>query len=326
MKIAYVLVSDNHDFYLEQAHVSLLSLKERMPNAYVSLVVDNRTACNLTEKRGEILNLANEYKIVDLPDDMNAMIRSRQLKTTLRDILEGDILYVDVDTIWNGSIDESLFCYDVMGVPDSHLPYKCLLKSSFDNSMKKLGFNREFDYFINGGVLFMKDTPKSHEFSKRWNSLWKECCSHGIFTDQQSLNQTNFEFDGLVKHLPHTYNAQISFSIKYFAEAVLIHYFACAQSFGPETNLLKKEEFWKSVKAGLAQEQIQAVVASPQNSWDVETVAMSSSYQREYLGSPIVGLILTMANSPKKMPRVLFSWLNKCVKIFVSVYNGMARH
>ena len=59
-KIAYVLVSSNDDVYLEQAYISMMSLRHHMPDAVVELLIDKETEKSLTGRRVEIIKLANK--------------------------------------------------------------------------------------------------------------------------------------------------------------------------------------------------------------------------------------------------------------------------
>ena len=43
MKIVYVLVCSEKDFYYEQALVSILSLRHVMPQAYIALLIDDES-------------------------------------------------------------------------------------------------------------------------------------------------------------------------------------------------------------------------------------------------------------------------------------------
>lgn len=46
-KVAYVVVSSPNDIYLEQAYVSMFSLKHHMPDAYIVLLTDRLTSESL---------------------------------------------------------------------------------------------------------------------------------------------------------------------------------------------------------------------------------------------------------------------------------------
>ena len=205
MNFAYVLVSDNNDIYYEQMLVSLISLKHWNTDACVSLVVDDDTANTFVSpmrKRHE--KYVDEVIIKTFSADKSKLYRSRYLKTTLREILNGDFLYIDTDTIVCGKINPSAFTWDVMGVDDCHqLPQNHSGWSNLSKEIRASGFSENgIDHYINGGVLWMKDCDKSHQLSSLWHSLWNQSLEKGIFVDQPSLNEANRRMSKCIKLLP----------------------------------------------------------------------------------------------------------------------------
>lgn len=64
-KIAYVLVSDESDTYLEQTIISLYSLRLYNPNVTVVLVVDDITDLTIKGKRCKILEYISEKRTIN---------------------------------------------------------------------------------------------------------------------------------------------------------------------------------------------------------------------------------------------------------------------
>ena len=122
MKYLYVLVNSTTGFYTEQTYVSMLSLRHVTPDAFISLLVDDKTA-NIQDNNflESIKSLVNEYKVISLPSDMSAIARSRFIKTSMREHIAGDFLFIDSDTIWASPVDEKDFTFDIMGVLDSKI-------------------------------------------------------------------------------------------------------------------------------------------------------------------------------------------------------------
>ena len=106
-KIVYCIVSNDQDIYLEQAWVSIYTLKNYSPEAEVFLIVDKETESTLVGKRAGIKELITEVIAVETPDGYNAMQRSRYLKTNFRQFIAGDLLFIDADTVIGGSLEES---------------------------------------------------------------------------------------------------------------------------------------------------------------------------------------------------------------------------
>ncbi|MBR6124215.1 hypothetical protein IKQ19_11580 [Candidatus Saccharibacteria bacterium] len=246
----------------------MLSLKHVMPNASISLIVDDATDKITNTFFCSIKTLITEYKVISLPTEMSATAKSRYIKTSMRQYIDGNFLYVDSDTIWASPINEEDFTFDIMGVLDGN----CLLKDNpvldyIQSVRKKTGFNSESNYYINGGVLYSKDSEFSHNFFKKWHNYWEKSSKSGCYVDQPSLNKLiEEEFDPQKSLLPGTYNAQITFSWDYFFNAKIIHYFTYSIENGKdfeEPYLLKNKEFWQKVSQTGITAEIQEIIKNP---------------------------------------------------------------
>ena len=182
MNFAYVLVSDSTDIYYEQFLVSLISLKHWNPEACVFLACDNVTKETLTGRRSRHLKYVDDIKVIDFSADKGKHYRSRFLKTSLREIFGGDFLYLDSDTIICEKIDEAIFVNEVMGVDDCH--QKPQDNSNWPNFLIQInqsGFSEiGLDRYINGGVLWMRDSDLAHQFSSLWHKLWLQSVERGF--------------------------------------------------------------------------------------------------------------------------------------------------
>ena len=94
-KIVYTLVSDESDTYLEQALLSVYSLRLHNPQAIVELIVDQFTSKTIVDKRSEIRKFITDLITVDVPEDYTKVQKSRYLKTNLRQFVKGDYLFID---------------------------------------------------------------------------------------------------------------------------------------------------------------------------------------------------------------------------------------
>ena len=104
MKYLYVLVSNESDYYYEQVLLSVLSLREYNPDAFIVMLVDIDTKNSLIGNRKKILNVIDKLEVVDLSHLQDNKIKSRWLKTTMNKYINGDFLYIDCDTIITQSL------------------------------------------------------------------------------------------------------------------------------------------------------------------------------------------------------------------------------
>jgi lipopolysaccharide biosynthesis glycosyltransferase len=237
VKYLYVLTSDHHDFYYEQALLSITSLRNKMPGACISLLVDKITADSLRDKRTHILTIIDEYKVVAIPDSFTKMQCSRWLKTSMRQHISGDFLYIDCDTIISEDLsDVSNLTINIGAVLNSH----CLLEHDFYKHEaighdKELGFtSTKSNRYFNGGVVYCSDTPECHAFFSEWHKLWRYSILKNINMDQPSFNQANSNSNYIIAELNGEWNCQIAYGgIAYLTNAKIIHYFGIGREEKP---------------------------------------------------------------------------------------------
>lgn len=234
-KIAYVVVSDEKDIYLEQTLISIYSLCLYNPNVTIILVVDDITDATINGKRSEILKFISEKKVVNLSAKCDKLHRSRYLKTTLREHIEGDYLYLDSDTIITSSLNEiDKFDGEIGAVKNHHMNIKEFCEAKFVNDCaKKINWiltENDKEYY-NSGVFYVKDTINTRRFYKEWNRTWKNSVEKGIPYDQPALGKANSICNYLIKELDGTWNCQIlDNGLAFLFEAKIIHYFTSAKS------------------------------------------------------------------------------------------------
>lgn len=167
-KIVYAVSSDESDSYLEQALLSVFSLRKHNADAFVELVVDQDTDATITGKRREILKYIDNKVVVNIPEEYNKLCRSRWLKTSLREHVKGDFLYIDNDTIITDDLSEiDSYGFSIGAVINAHVLFSLRKEERYAKKIMKNapheGWNCSEDTpFFNGGVLLVKDTTESH--------------------------------------------------------------------------------------------------------------------------------------------------------------------
>lgn len=241
--IVYVLVSSDKDLYLEELWVSLFSLRLFHPTVSVKVLADAPTAKRILQKK-TLAEMITEIVTVSVPEQYSPKQRSRQIKTTIREIIEGDYLFIDTDTVITKPLDDITNSEgDILAVPDGHLPLsECLfppltaVKNIFNDDCS------DSKHWYNSGVMLVRDNELTHQFYKRWNENWTySCFEKGNSQDQPSLLKTDKEFGYIIKELPGIYNAQVAMSLKYFADAAIVHWWHMSfienQDFSPYFSL-----------------------------------------------------------------------------------------
>jgi hypothetical protein len=295
MKYLYVLVNSTTGFYIEQTYVSMLSLRHVTPDAFISLLVDDKTANIQDNKFLELIkSLVDEYKVISLPSNMPAIAKSRFIKTSMREYISGDFLFIDSDTIWASPVDEKDFTFDIMGVLDGHVLFtQNTAKEKNSNYFKKMNCFPNSEIYINSGVIYSKDTPFSKYFFNRWHEKWEKTSKTGIYVDQPSLNHVlNKEIHLDKVLLPGEYNSQIINSWNFFFKAKIIHYFSSLsskESLFHSPYLLHQSSFWEYFKKA-TDIQINNIINTPQTLFE-NNITIKNSNELLFEETKLYGFI-----------------------------------
>lgn len=230
-KIVYVLTSNEKDLLLEQLLLSLYSLRHYNPSAEVYLVVDQDTFSTIKGARNVVREYLTDVIAIQTPEEYNNMLRSRWLKTSLREHIKGDFLFIDSDTIITDSLEEcDNWNFDIAAVIDRHIPVDSTHQyhDYICDRAKDTGwtFTEADALYFNSGVMYVKDNAKTHSFYQKWHEYWLLCIEKKVYQDQPTLGRTNKEFGYLIHELDGIWNCQIMANgIKYLVYSKIVHYF-----------------------------------------------------------------------------------------------------
>ncbi len=220
-KIVYTTVTDEKDLYLEQLLVSLVSLKHHSPSAHVVLVTDTQSKESLIGNRAKVFEYINELIVPETPEGFSKIMRSRYLKTTLRQHIIGDYLYIDTDTVIATPLEEideiAVSNIQIAGIREWNSPLE-RIQDQLNKHYKKHGYKLTIDInidkaFINSGVMFVKDTSETHRFYERWYKNWTDMSSQAKdYYDQVPLAITSREFPSLIQIIDDNWNCLVTSS------------------------------------------------------------------------------------------------------------------
>ena len=319
MKYLYVLVGAKKGFYCEQTLVSMLSLKNIDSEAYITLLVDAQTDADFKEPIGQLRKFVSEYIVVPVAENMSPMARSRYIKTSMRKFVNGDFLYVDGDTLWNAPVCEADFTHDIMGVLDGH----CLLtnhplKESIEEDFRKTNCDLHVEQYINGGVLYSKDSDVSRSFFENWHNKWRETSSGGCLIDMPALNYAIRCSDEFFSLLPDSYNVQISRSWRYFMQSKVIHFYTGWQDeFFESPYLFQKRSFWLGVQNNGVDESAMKAICHPLTAFD-ESFGVFGLSEMKFRHTALYGFIADLFS--KRNEKMTFNLLEKMIKGIVKFW------
>ena len=309
-KFVYALVSSAGDYYTEQAVMSMYSLRLHNPSCHITLVADEDTLESLTGKRSRIKEYADELVSVNPPSDFTPVQKSRFIKTTLRQNVRGDFMYLDNDTIVNASLEDlDAQEYEMGAVLDCHSTYEHngqLRKYLAGTGQRAWDYNRYF----NGGVWVARDTERVCGFFRDWHRLWNEDREkYGISIDQPSFARANIANGCFISEISGVYNCQITIpgSRKYLLGARVLHYFAEVDFYYP----LKDRGVFESVRENGICGEVKYMIENPVLSW-LEKVRIIGGEELRIYDSPMVVL-------GRKLSRDCV-WTNKVAQLLYRLF------
>lgn len=287
-QIVYTLHATKDFLFMEECWVSAYSLRLYHPEAIVSLIIDRETNDYIREF-SEFCNLFTKIVVVDVPERYSRKEKSRELKTKSRLYVDGPMLFLDNDTVICKRLDEidKLSC-DIAAVPENHLPLAKMPFKPLGSVKSVFGIDAsDSKFYFNSGVIYAADNELIRSFFKKWNENWKfSCFEKGNSQDEPSFLMANREFGNIIEELPGIYNAQVQMSLKYFADAAIVHWwhmnFIEDQSYSP---YFSKEIYKKIRKEGIITEEIATMIKNAKQSFASPTMPVGID-QIYFLFSP----------------------------------------
>lgn len=235
-QIVYVIISSDKDFFLEEFWVSLFSLRKFHPHDKVLVLTDEPTAKRI-DARPTLKAMISKIKVVPMPSDYDGRLRSRTLKTSVRNLIDGDFLTIDTDTVICQPLDEvdSLPIKNIGMVPEMHGPFKEHITYKFITSELKRIYDTDVSdapYWFNSGCMLVRDNEFARKFFKQWNEEWKVATfQKNASSDQRPLLKVDHDYGYAIECLPGVYNCQVALSVQYFHEAKILHFWHMKDDF-----------------------------------------------------------------------------------------------
>ena len=253
-KVVYNLISSESDNYLEQAYLSLLSLREHTKDVKICLIVDKETKQTRSTFRKSMLESFDEVIVVNIDNNYTNAEKSRYLKTTSRLHISGPCLFIDTDTIFSEdiSIIDSYLDkdFDIAAVLDSHCSFKEMARWRLQvKRSQKVGCNNIIDDEVhyNSGVILAKDNEYARNFYREWYKNWEYERKKGVHYDQIALAKTCRENGFPIYELDGIWNCQIfTDGIRFLSYAKIIHYYGGAANSSPY--LFKNKYVYDEIK------------------------------------------------------------------------------
>jgi hypothetical protein len=257
----YALTSEGWDVHSATTRVSVASLRASNPATQITVVCDSRTDASVKRSRDPLLDEVDQWLVRETPDGP-AVFRNRFLKTRLRGWLDGPFLYLDGDTVVKSSLAEVFAADTDVAAAPNHSADRIAdqIWTADADVSARMGWTVGHTPFVNGGVIYMRDTAAARLFADRWHDFWLACVdATGGFRDQPSLNAALRTAPVTLTLLPHRYNAQCRINPAASRRAVIDHYYSAQPGSPTEAERLAAQV---ALGAPLNTSAIEALVSS----------------------------------------------------------------
>ncbi len=230
-RFCYVLTTAGRDLFADMTYVSAVFLRYAHPEAKIICLCDAPSHRAIEEARHPLLEVVDRAEAVEAPHG-TPMYRNRSVKTRMRQILDGDFVYIDADALVVDRIDEMLAC----PAPMAAIPN---FNGTGDSSEITDGERAVFEKmswllprrpYINGGVLLLRDCEQTRCFSDLWHEKWLAWSLRGRHTDQPSLNSALADSGIDYEVLGSRFNGQVNQRPSLCREPVAVWHFYFSQS------------------------------------------------------------------------------------------------
>ena len=297
-QIVYVVISSDEDYFLEELWASLFSLRLFHKTEKVLVLTDKETSYRINARQ-KLEELITSIVVIDVPSEYDGMQRSRYIKTNIRNLIQGDFLFIDTDTIICQNIDEKDFqnVDNIAMVPEMHGPFT----SHFYYEITYKDVKRIFDenvsdakYWFNSGCMFVRDNSLTKTFFSDWQKNWKySAFTKGNSSDQRALLYTDSKYGYIIQRLPDVYNCQVAVSIQYLYSAKILHFWHMRARYTSDVNYSPfcNKEIYKQIRKdnGITTE-TSRIIIDCKNSFSSPSMIIGKT-QINVLFSPFINIL-----------------------------------
>lgn len=319
-KLVYAVTSDKTDIYLEQTLVSIYSARLHNPNSVICLIVDNYTNDTIVGNRGLILKYIDQKCVVPVPKNYSKKLRSRYVKTSIREIINGDFLFIDGDTIITEPLsDIDNFNFEIGAVIDYHIVLsKHANRDMISKDCARIGIMAPEHYF-NSGVIYCKDSSCTHRLFNEWHNAYCNNIANGVSQDQPTLALADRRCGYIIHELDGIWNCQVKRNgLRYLNRAKIIHYFGSeSKAYTAQIEYLfcSDELYWKVAEEGYITPEIKSMVSAAKSAFP-EQVQLCAG---EFLATQVFKRFRYLFYQHRKLFNVLnnlVSGMFSCARVF----------
>ncbi len=306
MQVVYVVTSSGRDIYSAMTRVSIASLRLTNPHIKVTVVCDAETDRAMRAGKDPLLDEVDEWIAFETPPGPPAF-RNRFLKTSLRQRITGQFLFLDSDTVIRDDISPVFrMPGDIAAAPNGSRFFSQDQFEGVDREIVvEMGWSVDQVVYWNGGVLLVSESTGANLFYRKWHEKWQQSFQQlQEYRDQSAMNAALFETGVVNGRLPSGYNAQIMYSPLFGAEAPIWHYYSSLPSVLPKciTEALQSAKGFGSIPESHVTGLVASTFLWPESFWaTTEGACLIRAAARDWLGMMVVGLEVPSFNQLRRV-------------------------
>lgn len=253
MNVVYVITSAGRDAYTAMTRVSAASLRMANPGVRITVVCDTETDRAIRAANDPLPGEVDEWVAGESPPG-DAAFRNRFLKTSLRERISGEYLFLDSDTIVRDDLTP-LFQMggDLAAAPNhSREDFSAQIWEGDRAILREMAWTIGGEFYVNGGVMWVSESEGARRFYRLWHEKWRSSQIRlqaqggagagrgspaaksgvdliGASRDQPALNAALFESGARCVRMACRYNAQIISNPLSVRDAAVWHYYYSLQ-------------------------------------------------------------------------------------------------
>jgi hypothetical protein len=224
-RVVYVVTTEGRDMYSVMTRISVASLRISNRSYQIMMVCDPESTAAMQRKRDPLLGDVDEWVTFETATG-DAAFRNRFLKTNLRNLIEGNYLFLDSDTLIRGDLSEifSLTADIACAANHSKHLFERQISEEDKAALKAMEWQTRDDVYVNGGLMLCNDTPGARRFAADWHRRWLACWEWTErYRDQPALNAAIFATGPNMATLSPRFNAQVKTAPETAADAIVWH-------------------------------------------------------------------------------------------------------
>jgi len=217
---------DDDPVFADLVAISASCVRRIYPTCRITILTDDDSWKNIARARRRLSDIASKIRSVGKIEG-SPRLRSRFVKTQARNMLEGDFLYLDADTVPVSEFAALFECEAAFAAaidrnrvnPQGGFPAWVVPE------FERLGWQHPTKLYLNSGILFWKDCKAARALGLLWHENWlRYNATVENPADQPAFNHSIDALGIEPKVMDDVFNARVGVSPEFARGARIYHF------------------------------------------------------------------------------------------------------